>query len=40
MHTILVGELEVQRPLGRSRRRFEDNIKVDFHEFTWGRRMD
>ena len=26
---VLVGQLEVKRPLGRPRRRLEDNIKLD-----------
>jgi hypothetical protein len=29
---ILVGK----RPLGRSRRRWEDNIKMDLREIEWG----
>jgi hypothetical protein len=28
----LVGKLDGKRPLGRSRRRWEDNIKMDFRE--------
>jgi hypothetical protein len=28
----LVGRLEGKRPLGRPRRRWEDNIKMDFRE--------
>jgi hypothetical protein len=28
----LVGRSEVKRPLGRTRRRWEDNIMVDFRE--------
>jgi hypothetical protein len=28
----LVGKLEGQRPLGRPRRRWEDNIKMDIQE--------
>jgi hypothetical protein len=28
-HKIFVGEPEGKRPLGRSRRRWEDNIKMD-----------
>jgi hypothetical protein len=35
MHTIydvLVGKPERKSPLGRSRRRWEDNIKVDLKE--------
>jgi hypothetical protein len=29
---VLVGKPEGKRPLGRPRRRWEDNIKVDLHE--------
>ena len=29
---VLVGKPEKKRPLGRPRRRWEDNIKVDLHE--------
>jgi hypothetical protein len=32
----LVGKLEGRRPLGRPRRRWEDNIKVDLREVAWG----
>ena len=32
MHRILVGKTEGKRPLGRPRRRWEDNIKVDLQE--------
>ena len=32
MHRVLVGKPEGKRPLGRSRRRREDNIKMDFRE--------
>jgi len=28
----LVGKIEVKRPLGRPRRRWEDNIKMDLEE--------
>jgi hypothetical protein len=31
-----VGKLEGKRPLGRPRRRWEDNIKVDLREIGWG----
>ena len=35
MHTgFLVGKPEVKRPLGRPKRRWEDNIKMDLQE--WG----
>jgi hypothetical protein len=33
---ILVGRPEGRRPLGRSRRRWEDNIKMDLQEVGWG----
>jgi hypothetical protein len=32
----LVGKPEGRRPLGRPRRRWEDNIKMDLHEVGWG----
>jgi hypothetical protein len=36
MHiTILVGKLEGKRPLGRHRRRWEDNVKMDLREIGW-----
>jgi hypothetical protein len=32
----LVGKPEGRRPLGRPRRRWEDNIKMDVREVRWG----
>jgi hypothetical protein len=32
----LVGKPEVRRPLGRPRRRWEDNIEMDLREVGWG----
>jgi hypothetical protein len=32
----LVGKPEGKRPLGRPRRRCEDNIKMDLREVGWG----
>ena len=32
VHKVLVGKPEGKRPLGRPRRRWEDNIKMDFRE--------
>jgi hypothetical protein len=32
----LVGKPEGKKPLGRPRRRWEDNIKMDFQEVGWG----
>jgi hypothetical protein len=31
-----VGKPEEKRPLGRPRRRWEDNIRMDLSEFGWG----
>jgi len=33
---VLVGRLEEMRQLGRPRRRWEDNIKIDLQEVRWG----
>ena len=37
VHWILVGKPEGKRPLGRPRRRWEDNIKMDLQEVGEGR---
>ena len=34
VHWFLVGKPEGKRPLGRSRRRLEDNIKMDIQEMA------
>jgi hypothetical protein len=34
-YRILVGRPEGKRPLGRPRRRWVDNIKIDFRETGW-----
>jgi hypothetical protein len=34
-YRILVGKPEGKRPLGRPRRRWEDNIKMDLREIEW-----
>jgi hypothetical protein len=36
-YRILMGEPEGKRPLGKPRRRWEDNIKMDVREIWWGR---
>ena len=36
VHRVLVGRPEEKRPLGRSRRRWEDNIKMDLQEVVEG----
>ena len=36
MHRVLVGKPEGKRPLGRPRRRWEDNIKKDVQEVGRG----
>jgi hypothetical protein len=33
---ILVGKPKVKRPLGRPRRRWEDNNKMDLGKIGWG----
>jgi hypothetical protein len=35
-YRILVGRPEGRRPLGRPRRRWENNIKMDLQEVGWG----
>jgi hypothetical protein len=35
-YRILVGRPEGRRPLGRPRRRWEDNIKMDVQDVGWG----
>jgi hypothetical protein len=37
VYRLLVGKLEGKRSLGRPRRRWEDNIKMDFQEVGEGR---
>jgi hypothetical protein len=34
-YRILVGKPEEKRPLGRPRRRWVDNIKIDLREIGW-----
>ena len=36
LYRVLVGKDEGKRPLGRPRRRWEDNIEVDFYEVGCG----
>jgi hypothetical protein len=35
-YRLLVGKLEGKRPLGRPRRRWVDNIRMDLEEVGWG----
>jgi hypothetical protein len=35
-YKVLVGKPEGKRPLGRSRRKWEDNIKMNLREIGWG----
>ena len=35
-YMVLLGKPEGKKPLGRPRRRWEDNIKMDFHEVGGG----
>ena len=36
VHRVLVGKPEGKRPLGRPRRRWEDNVKIDLQEVGEG----
>jgi hypothetical protein len=36
VYSVLVGKPEVKRPLGKPRRKWEDNIKVDLQEVGCG----
>jgi hypothetical protein len=36
LYTVLVGKPERKKPHGRSRRRWEDNIKMDLQEVEYG----
>jgi len=38
VYRILVGKFKGKRPLGRPRRRWEDNIKIDLQEVVCGYR--
>jgi hypothetical protein len=40
LYRLLVGKPEEKRPLGRPRRRWEDNIKMDLQEVGGGGRWD
>jgi hypothetical protein len=35
-YRLLMGKSEGKRPLGRSRRRWVDNIRMDLREIGWG----
>jgi hypothetical protein len=39
-YRVLVGKAEGKRPLGRNRRRWEDNIKMPFQKWIWGYGLD
>jgi hypothetical protein len=39
-YRVLMGKYEGKRPLGRPRRRWEDNIKMRLHDVGWRRGMD
>jgi hypothetical protein len=40
VHRVLVAKTGGKRPLGRPRRRREDNIKMDLQEVGWGHGLD
>jgi hypothetical protein len=35
-YRVLVGKYEVKRPLGDSRRRWKESVKIDVQEVEWG----
>jgi hypothetical protein len=37
VYRILVERLEGRRPLGRTKRRWEKNIKMDLQDMEWGK---
>ena len=39
-YRVLLGKPERRRPLGRPRRRWEDNIEIDLREVGWGHGLD
>ena len=39
-YRVLVGKPEGRAPLGRHRRRWADNIKMDLREVKWGHGLD
>jgi hypothetical protein len=39
-HRVLVGKPEGMKQLGRARRRWEDNSKMDLREMEWGPRTE
>ena len=40
VYRVLVGKPEEKRPLERSRRRWEDNIKIDLQKVGWWHGLD
>ena len=36
VYSVLVGKSEGQTPVGKPRRRWKDNIKMDLQEVGWG----
>ena len=39
-YRVLVAKLEEKRQLGRTKRRWEDNITMDLQEMGWGHGLD
>jgi len=36
-YNVLIGKPEGKRPLGKTRRRWKDNIRMDPNEIGWGK---
>jgi hypothetical protein len=40
VYKVLVGKPEGRRPVGRPRRRWEDEVRMDLREMAWGCGLD
>jgi hypothetical protein len=40
VNRVLVGKSERERPLERPRRKWKDNIKMEFQEVSWEQGLD
>jgi hypothetical protein len=40
VYKVLVGKTEGKRPLGRPRRRWKDEIRIDLRDISWGCGVD
>jgi hypothetical protein len=40
VYRVMVGKPDKTSPLGRQRRRWEDNIKMELQKVEWGHRLN